>query len=178
MRVLSRMALAMAAGAWIFPASLCLAEVDKPTPAPKAEKPADAPTTQSRNDAESQSPGKGRKVELRLVIGGLGVEGCDVEVKPGNAACRFKKKTSHVPSNGKVTLEIREVELRGVDRNCTFAIVLREKGQEPKTVYRGFRLAADADADDSTSERTESFTCYMSSPSKVAGLAREGRVIR
>ena len=174
MRVWSRMALAMAAGAWIFPASLCLAEVDRPAPTPKAEKPADAPTTGGRNAEESEAPAKGRKVELHLVIGGLGVEGCEVEVKPGNAACRFKKKTSHVPSSGKVTLEIREVELRGVDRNCTFAIVLREKGQEPKTIYRGFRMAAD----DSTGDQAESFTCYMSSPSKADSLAREGRVIR
>jgi hypothetical protein len=177
MRVWSRMALAMAAGAWIFPASLCLAEDDKPAtaPAPKAEKPADAPTRSGAKAENADAPAKGRSVELELRIGGLGEQGCDVEVKPGNASCHFKKQTQHVASEGKLTLVIKEVELRGVDRNCTFAIILREKGQSPKTVYRGFRMAA---ATDATSERTESFTCFMSSPSKVAGLEREGRIIR
>ena len=174
MRVWSRMALAMAAGAWIIPASPCFAEDKKPAPAPKAEKPADAPTAEGEKAEKSESSKKGRSVELRLVIGGLGREGCEVEVKPGNPACRFKKQSRHVGSDGKLTLRIREVELRGVDRNCTFAITMREKGQSPKTVYRGFRVVAP----DSTSERTESFTCFMSSPSKVAGLESEGRVIR
>ncbi len=176
MRVWSKMALALAAGAWIIPASLCLAEGDEPatTPTPpKAEKPAEAPAAEGRKTEDSESPGKGRTVELQLAIGGLTEAGCDVEVKPGNAACRFKKQSSHVSSEGKLKLVIRDVELRGVDRNCTFAIILREKGQPPKTVYRGFRMAAD-----SKSERSESFTCFMSSPSKVAVLAREGRVVR
>jgi hypothetical protein len=35
-----------------------------------------------------------------------------------------------------------------------------------------------AAAGDPANARAESFTCYMSSPSKVAGLEREGRVIR
>jgi hypothetical protein len=94
------MALALAAGAWIFPASLCLAEDDKPatTPAPKAEKPADAPASSGENAEEPETPGKGRTVQLTLRIGGLGDEGCDVEVKPGNASCRFKKQSHHVTS--------------------------------------------------------------------------------
>ena len=29
-------------------------------------------------------------VQLNLVIAGLGREGCDVEVKPGNASCKFR----------------------------------------------------------------------------------------
>lgn len=176
------MALEVAAGAWIIPASFCLAGDEKPaTPtaaatAPKHDESA-APTSKDGEKAEeSESSGKGRSVQLHLVIGGLGKEGCDVEIKPGNASCRFKKQKCHVTADGKATLRVREIELRGVDRNCTFAITMSEKGQSPKTVYRGFRMAAPDD--DSSSARTESFTCFMSSPSKVAGLAREGRIIR
>ena len=35
------------------------------------------------------------RVQLNLVIAGLGLEGCDVEVKPANAGCKFR-----VPSPG------------------------------------------------------------------------------
>lgn len=188
MRVWSRMALALAAGAWIIPASPCFAQDKNPAPAPKAEKPADdakrtekpaeadAPKPEAEKPEKPDSDAKGRTVKLQLVIGGLGAGGCDVEVKPGNAACRFKKQRLHVASDGKLTFVFREVEVRSVDRNCTFAITMSEKGQAPKTVYRGFRMVAPSA--DSPRGDSQSFTCFMSSPSKVAGLEREGRVIR
>lgn len=173
MRVWSRMALATAAGTWMIPASLCLAQVDEPAPAPKAEKPAAASSKSVETNEEAGASAGGRSVRLDVEIRGLGNQGCDVEVKPGNAACRFKKQSRHMADDGKLSFHFREVQFSGVDRNCTFAIVIRERGQAPKTVYRGFRLAADPSGD-----RTETFTCTMSSPSKVAGLEREGRIIR
>jgi hypothetical protein len=187
MRVWSKVAFAMAAGAWFVPASFGLAE-DKPkppAPKPKAVKPADEARRRpeaSKDEGdesaeESTPPSKGaRTVKLKLVIGGLGADGCDVEVKPGNPACRFKKQTGHVGSDGVLKLEFKNVEVRSADRNCTFAITMREAGQPPKTVQRGFRMVPSAA--DSPGGETSTFVCSMSSPSQVARIEREGRVIR
>ena len=126
-------------------------------------------------------------VRLNLKIAGLGREGCDVEVKPANASCKFrvvplskdrasaaksKRAELHVSSEGDAVLELREVELRGADRTCAVAITVREAGQEPKTVYRGFRIASRPEPRGATAAANTipvpTFTCYLSSPSKVA----------
>jgi hypothetical protein len=126
-------------------------------------------------------------VRLNLEIAGLSREGCDVEVKPGNASCKFRvvpltkdratpgkgqQAPQHVSSEGHAFLELRDVELRGADRTCTVAITVRESGQEPKTVYRGFRIASRPEPSGPASAANASsiptFTCYLSSPSKVA----------
>lgn len=188
MRVWSRMALALAAGTWVMPA---FAAEDKPVPkpVPKAEKPADDvktpvdPPAAEEPNAEDEAvkdvkpAARGQSVvKLQVVIGGLSTQGCVVEVKPGHASCRFKKQTCRVASDGVATLVFKDVEVRGVDRNCTFAITMREPGQDPKTVHRGFRLVASSA--DSPNHGVQSFRCLMSSPSKVAGLEREGRIVR
>jgi hypothetical protein len=132
-------------------------------------------------------------VRLNLEIAGLGREGCDVEVKPGNASCKFRvvhmtkdraaagkgqQAAQHVSSEGHAFLELREVELRGADRTCTVAITVRESGQQPKTVHRGFRIASRpesrAAASGPNASSIPTFTCYLSSPSKVA-KAEESR---
>jgi hypothetical protein len=103
-------------------------------------------------------------VDLNLVIAGLGREGCDVEVKPADPGCRFRIVTpQHVAATGKATLKLHEVELRGADHTCTMAITVREPGQAPKTIYRGFRLASRPSA-----SSAPSFTCYLSS--RLAGV--------
>jgi hypothetical protein len=111
-------------------------------------------------------------VQLNLVIAGLGRTGCDVEIKPGNASCRFRAVGQkgaggrhHVAPEGKASLELRDVLLRGADRTCTVAITVHESGQGPKTVYRGFRVPSRS-ADEAKSVPV--FTCYVNSPSKLA----------
>jgi hypothetical protein len=128
-----------------------------------------------------------QSVLLNLEIAGLGSEGCDVEVKPGNASCKFRVNKSamngaktvrgkegrqHVSSEGHALLELTDVQLRGADRVCTVAITVLEPGQTSKTVYRGFRLAprTEAGVSASASGTVPSFTCYLSSPSKVATI--------
>jgi len=116
-------------------------------------------------------------VQLDLVIAGLGHDGCDVEVKPGNASCKFRalnergaEDHQHVSSDGRARLQLRDVELRGADRTCTVAITVREPGQAVKTIYRGFRLAPRPSAVKSVTTTTAIpvVTCYLSSPSKLA----------
>ena len=110
------------------------------------------------------------------MIAGLSREGCDVEVKPANASCKFrvlndhgKESGQHVPTDGRAKLELRDVELRGADRTVTVAITVRERGQETRTIYRGFRLRPRSQAAGSSHTLdVPTFTCYLSSPSRVA----------
>lgn len=140
-----------------------------------------SPTSAGRSDSTDETPApKGAPpipvVQLQLVIAGLTSQGCDVAIKPGNASCKFKVssekgnvETLHVTSDGRVKLELHDVELRGADRVCTVAVTVHEAGQAPKTVYRGFRLATRApSAGSQAPATTPSFTCYLSSPSKLA----------
>ncbi|AMV36514.1 hypothetical protein [Planctomyces sp. SH-PL62] len=116
--------------------------------------------------AASAEKGQGRDIELKLAIAGLGSKGCDIDVKPGNPACVFKAQTLHVKPDGQVLVELKDVKIRGADRNCSIALTIREEGQPAKTVYRGYRLAAEA-----KEGAVESFLCCLSSPSKVAAIA-------
>src|SRR5205807_10668828 len=126
--------------------------------------------------AAAKDPGKPdgsttHPVELNVMIAGLGRDGCDIDVKPGNRGSRFQAQTLHVRSQGKAKFMFRDIELRGADRTCTFAITVREAGQTSRTIYRGFRIAPRAASEGATSG-LQAFTCFMSSPSKLAGLTR------
>jgi hypothetical protein len=145
---------------------------------PQATK-AEAPEQpQAKGDAgaankPAQAPGA-QPVELNLLIAGLRRDGCDVEVKPGNRSTRFQPQSLHIGASGKASFVFRDVEVRGADRNCSFAITMREPGQAPKTIFRGFRITARV-APGTSPTAAQSFTCYMNSPSKLAGLERPDR---
>jgi hypothetical protein len=136
---------------------------------------ADRPASEAPKAAEAEpaSPDS-QAVKLKLLIAGLGRDGCDVEVKPGNRSCKFKTQVQHVGSPGELSFQFKDVEVRGADRNCTFAITVREAGQSAKTIYRGFRLPAHGPKDEAASV-VQSFTCFMNSPSKLADLQRTDR---
>ncbi len=131
-----------------------------------------APTSQS-----TSPEGRIKSVQLNLVVAGLTPDGCDIEVKPGNASCRFrvfndagKESRQHVPSSGRAQIELRDVELRGADRTVTVALIVRERGQGSRTIYRGFRLPArekaaaggNAAATAPIATAAPAFTCYLS----------------
>jgi hypothetical protein len=126
---------------------------------------------------DSKPPGtRVSSVQLDLVVAGLGDEGCEVQVKPGNASCKFspvyrKRGENHqfIAADGHGRVELRDIELRGADRTITVAITVREKGQAAKTFYRGFRLKTKPDKHDQGAvPAAPTFTCYLSSPSKLA----------
>lgn len=109
------------------------------------------------------------KVHLRLAIAGLGTEGCDVEIKPANRSVKFRPAPIvHVKSDGHATIELREIELRGADKTCSLAITVRQPGQEPQTIYRGFMT-------NTTTAGTPDFNCFINS--RLAD-ASSGRTIR
>jgi hypothetical protein len=165
-------ALALLGGTSIVVGRGLLAEVPVPPP---AQQPV-GDQTQGRDHGPPPAPSQAQApkpseatfptVRLNLVIAGLGRAGCDVEVKPANAGCKFHTAAPrHVPSDGRAILELRDVELRGADHTCTLAI---KPGQSPKTLYRGFRLAgrpvnpSASSASSSASSPIPSLTCYLS----------------
>jgi hypothetical protein len=108
-----------------------------------------------------EAEGKSHIVTLDLAIAGLSAKGCDVEIKPGHPGCTFRPVTKHVGLSGKATIELRDVVTRSADRDCTFAITIREPGQAERTVHRGLRLQAENTPD-------QRLNCFLSSPSRIA----------
>lgn len=110
------------------------------------------------------------KVKLNVRIAGLTRAGCDVEVKPAHAGCRFEKVTAHVSAEGEQTVMLKDVECRNADRDCSFVITIKEDGQVDNIVRRGFRLPA---PDPDRPAATPAFECYINAPSKLARAEAE-----
>ena len=183
----------MAALALIAGTSIAVGRAMPAAPSP-TEEPRQGTTTrqddrpgagsQVSNTKLSEEPIK--SVLLNLEIAGLGQDGCDVEVAPGNSSCKFrvinltrdkgklvrgKDGAQHVSSVGHAVVELQNVELRGADRTCTVKITVHESGQASKTVYRGFRVPSRTDTGAKAAANPAlAFTCYLSSPSKVAAV--------
>ncbi len=102
-------------------------------------------------------------VKLKLRIAGLGSNGCQVEIKPGHPGCQFQPLTEQVKSDGALDLDLKDVRTLNADRDCTFAITIKEPGQPVRTVRRGLRVSASKEKG-----QLSSLTCYLSSPSRVA----------
>lgn len=143
MRSRSRMAaLAMAASLGIGPATLA----------------GDAPAVEN-------------KVHLILQISGLGPEGAKIEIKPGHKGCDFEPiikpiKKGKVPAGSIIKLDMDiDAQSTSADRDCSFAITVKEPGQPPKTYHRGLRLAIEEVGKPVPSKV---FKCYLSSPSIAA----------
>jgi hypothetical protein len=163
----------LAARAQKTSADQALAEAGNEVATKPAVKPAE--TSPSRD-----AKGEGSQVhclELTLIIAGLGQEGCEIEVKPGNRGSRFQPQHKHVGAKGEARFLFKDIELRGADHNCTFAITLEESKQASRTIYRGFRVIPRGKAAVATvATPTPSFTCYMNAPSKLARLERSSQI--
>jgi hypothetical protein len=135
------------------------------------DEPKKSPETRPQAEAPKPPDSQRALIKLNLLIEGLGQEGCDVEVKPGNAGCKFRLPSpQHITASGKATFELKEVEIRSADHNFTMAITVREPGQPAKTVYRGFRMTNHATANSaSATPPVPTFTCYLSS--RLAGVS-------
>ncbi len=129
------------------------------------------------SDLEKQPAPKSSPIKLSIMIAGLGQDGGEVEITPGNQGTRFKPQRLRVDARGDARFVIQDMEARGADHNCTFAITVREAGQASRTIYRGFRMVSRSAAE-ATSQPAQSFTCYMNSPSKLVGLDQSDRTRR
>lgn len=111
------------------------------------------------------------EVRLELRIAGLrrGGDGCDVEVKPGHAGCKFQKVTQHVTSDGVATVKLKNVESTGSDHDCAFTITVKESGHPDKTIHRGMRLNPPEPGKLAT---VPTLSCFVSAPSKIAAAEK------
>jgi|SRR6185312_9400725 hypothetical protein len=110
------------------------------------------------------------QVGLELAIAGLGDSGCDVEVKPGHAGCKFRTVKQHVGRSGLAKLILKDVEATGTDHDCALTITIKEPGHPDKTIQRGLRLSPH---EEGKPRVTPTLTCYVSSPSKIAQVEQE-----
>lgn len=103
-------------------------------------------------------------VTIELQIDGLSKEGCIVEIAPGHPACKFKKVRYKV-EEAPVLLQPIKVTSLSLDRDCSFAITIKEPGMPEYTVRRGLRLAK---SDSSKPETPETrITCHLATPSQI-----------
>ncbi len=83
-----------------------------------------------------------KKMHLELGIAGLTSKGCKVDIKPGHAGCKFTPVLGKtVKDDGVLSIDLKDVEIRSPDRDCSFAITIKEEGQPEQTTHRGFRIA-------------------------------------
>lgn len=111
-------------------------------------------------------------VQLRIQINGVSSEGCKVEIRPGHPACKFAPVEREVEGYaGGEAVQLEPISLVastiGADRDCSFAITLKEPGQPPRTFRRGMRLASLQPGDDK-SPTVQTLTVFLSTPSLAA----------
>jgi hypothetical protein len=145
------------------PNSSTAAKPSQDTSAAKATPPKEVPKSEASAEKSKRSGSLVPSIQINLRIAGLGNEGCDVDVKPANPSCKFRPSSSkHVAPDGYAMIELRDVELRSADKTCTVAITVREQGQPPQTIYRGFRPGAPKPG------IVPNYTCFISS--RLAGV--------
>lgn len=137
-------------------AALTLAAGLSPASTRAGDPPAPGPAAEAIGEITA-SPGL---VKLKLRIAGLGPGGCQVEIKPGHPGCKFQPLTQRVQSDGALDVDLKDVRTVNADRDCTFAILIREPGKPVRTERRGLRVS-------STVEKGQllSLDCYISAPS-------------
>jgi hypothetical protein len=132
---------------------------------PSAARADDPPETTTRATPPS-APATTYKVKLALSVAGLTARGCDVEVKPAHAGCTFKTVVEHIDSDGLATLSLQDVRTVSADRDCSFAITIREEGLPARTTYRGLQLS-----NRRASTSPQVLNCILSSPSRLARIS-------
>lgn len=106
-------------------------------------------------------------VNLELRIAGLGQGGCEIEIKPANAGCKFepiRRKVERGVVGGISKLPTIPIVAESLcaDRDCAFAITIKEPDQAPRTFPRHLRLQVP------TAEKptpVQPWTCYLTTPS-------------
>lgn len=116
-------------------------------------------------------------IHLELRISGLGTNGCDIEVKPGHAACSFRPVVLRLkPGEERSVLKLPPIVASSIsaDRDCSFAITVKEPGVPTMVLRRGIRLTAsnanEADPSDTAKPPlpVQVLTYYLVAPSLAA----------
>ncbi len=114
-------------------------------------------------------------VKLSLRVDGIARQDGEILIKPGHPGCRFKEITTRVSDlvpdmYGMYNFAPFEVETVSADRDCSFAITLREPGKPDKTARRNLRIIPNAEGRPAA---PQILRCYVSSgpTAPVAGKA-------
>ena len=116
-----------------------------------------------------------QKVVLQIRIDGLTPgSGAQLVIKPGHRACKFAEIV--YPFKGEANIKDIppiDVESLSADRDCSFAITLKEPGQPDKVFRRSLQLAAPTatTSDDAAGVKPQVLQCYLSSHSVAAKAA-------
>lgn len=121
--------------------------------------------------ARGDDPPSRNVISLQVLISGLTSGESTIEIKPGHPACKFEPVTKTIASGNGGLLRLEpiaiEAESLGADRDCSFAITIREPGQEPQTFRRGIRLAP-GDPTPGAALPAQTLKLYLSAPSVAA----------
>jgi hypothetical protein len=119
----------------------------------------------ARSDVRAADEAVVNKVTLSLLVSGLSQDGCEIEIKPGHAACDFKPIVKKLPRHGREEIRDIVVKSSSADHDCLFAITVKEQGQPPRTIRRGLVLQPQTDKSKTPSQ---TLTCLLRSPSLTA----------
>ncbi len=105
------------------------------------------------------------QVNLQLRIAGLESDSCIVEIKPAHPGCEFQPIVKKVERERSGIISIDRIPIlarsTGANRDCSFAITIKEPGQPDKTFRRGMRLTAQ---DAGEAVPVKSLRIYLSAP--------------
>ncbi len=116
------------------------------------------------------------QVQLVLQISGLGTDGCVVEIEPGHPGCKFDRvvrKLEKIPA-GSVALTnpiTIQAQSLGADRDCSFAITIKEPGKASRTYVRGLRLEPEVAGKPMPAR---ALRCYINTPTMIAAEQKPG----
>ena len=101
-------------------------------------------------------------VQLNVRIDGtMPDSGVELVIKPGHPASKFKPITYPVKRDGLIRdIPPIDIETLSADRNCSFAIVLKEPGQPEKVFRRSLQINEPTAAHPL---KTQVLQCYLSS---------------
>jgi len=128
--------------------------------------------------ARAGDPPVANKVNLQLQISGVASEGATLEVRPGHGDCHFTPVSKKLPAppagNGPIKLPTIELDCSSThaDRDCAFAITIKEPGCPPRTYRRGIALKPAAEGQP---KPVQSLPCLLSAPSLAAKEASKTR---
>ena len=112
-----------------------------------------------------------QKVVLQIRLDGITPgSGAQLVIKPGHRACKFAEVVYAFKGDPRIQdIPPIDVESLSADRDCSFAITLKEPGQPDKVFRRSLQLAAPTDT--AAAGKPQVLQCFLSSQAVAARAA-------
>ena len=124
-------------------------------------------------DGGGSPPAIKQKVRLDIRLDGTSAaSGVEIVIKPGHPATKFKEVVYKVKQDGDIRdIPPIEVETLSADRDCSFAITLKDPGHADKVFRRSVQLNPPTEAIPGKPEVMPTLKCYLSSRDVAAKVA-------